>query len=96
LTAFCALVDLCRSLSYLETDKSENVHFYQKYGFTVVGKADVLGIPNWFMSRPPGITFERGYKQCGNTRAWPAAPCGQQRPSSDSPMQPLRRHRCPS
>jgi GNAT superfamily N-acetyltransferase len=52
LRAFCAIVDDCRSLSYLETDKSENIRFYQKFGFRVVAEAEVLGIANWFMSRP--------------------------------------------
>jgi GNAT superfamily N-acetyltransferase len=52
LRAFCAMVDDCRSLSYLETDKSENVRFYEKFGFTVVAEAEVLGVANWFMSRP--------------------------------------------
>lgn len=56
LTAFCVLVDLCQTLSYLETDKSENIRFYRKFGFTVVAEAEVLGVPNWFMSRSPGIT----------------------------------------
>ena len=37
---------------YLETDKSENVRFYQKFGFTVVAQAEILGVANWFMSRP--------------------------------------------
>ena len=44
--------DDCAALSYLETDKSENVRFYQKFGFRVTEQATVLGIPNWFMSRP--------------------------------------------
>ena len=52
LRAFCAIVDDHRSLSYLETDKSENVRFYQKFGFRVVARAEVLGVANWFMSRP--------------------------------------------
>jgi ribosomal protein S18 acetylase RimI-like enzyme len=52
LQAFCAIVDDFRSLSYLETDKSENVMFYQKFGFKVVGETKVLGVANWFMSRP--------------------------------------------
>jgi len=51
LAAFCARMDEGRTLSYLETDKAENVRFYQKYGFTVIGEAEVLGVPNWFMSR---------------------------------------------
>jgi hypothetical protein len=44
-----------RALSYLETDKSENVRFYEKFGFTVNAEAKILGIPNWFMSRSPRI-----------------------------------------
>ena len=50
---FCARMDDCRTLSYLETDKSANVRFYEKFGFTVVAEAKVLGVSNWFMSRPP-------------------------------------------
>lgn len=52
LAQFCARMDDCAALSYLETDKSENVHFYQKFGFSVIAEAEILGIPNWFMSRP--------------------------------------------
>ena len=52
LAEFCARMDECGALSYLETDKSENVRFYQKFGFRVIEEAPVLGIPNWFMSRP--------------------------------------------
>jgi hypothetical protein len=48
-------MDDCGMLLYLETDKSENVPFYQKFGFTVVAEADVLGVPNWFMSRAARI-----------------------------------------
>ncbi len=40
--------------AYLETDKAENVGFYQRFGFRVVDEADVLGVPNWFMQREPG------------------------------------------
>jgi ribosomal protein S18 acetylase RimI-like enzyme len=54
---FCARMDDGRTLSYLETDKSENVRFYQKFGFAVTAKTEVLGIPNWFMSRPARIAF---------------------------------------
>ena len=49
---FCERMDSDGALSYLETDKSENVHFYQKFGFTVIAEAHILGVPNWFMSRP--------------------------------------------
>jgi hypothetical protein len=53
LTRLCADVDDKDAPSYLETDKSENVGFYQRFGFSVAGKAEVLGITNWFMSRLP-------------------------------------------
>ena len=49
---FCARMSECGTFSYLETDKSENVRFYQKFGFSVIAEAEILGIPNWFMSRP--------------------------------------------
>lgn len=56
LSAFCERMDQEHALSYLETDKLENVGFYQKFGFRVIEQAPVLGIPNWFMSRPPRTT----------------------------------------
>jgi ribosomal protein S18 acetylase RimI-like enzyme len=51
LAAFCARLDEGKARAYLETDKTENVRFYRKFGFDVVAQADVLGVPNWFMSR---------------------------------------------
>jgi ribosomal protein S18 acetylase RimI-like enzyme len=54
LTAFCAHMDAYGAVAYLETDRQANVHFYQKFGFAVVAEADVMGVPNWFMSRPGG------------------------------------------
>lgn len=51
LEAFCAVVDGFRGQAYLETDKPENLGFYEKFGFTTMQVADVLGVPNWFMSR---------------------------------------------
>lgn len=54
LSAFCERMDQEHALAYLETDKLENVGFYQKFGFRVIEQAPVLDIPNWFMSRPPG------------------------------------------
>jgi GNAT superfamily N-acetyltransferase len=52
LRSFCAVMDACRAISYLETDKPENVRLYQRFGFKVIESADVLGVRNWFMSRP--------------------------------------------
>ena len=45
-------MDAGRSAAYLETDKAENVTFYQRFGFRVTAQEDVLGVPNWFMLRP--------------------------------------------
>jgi ribosomal protein S18 acetylase RimI-like enzyme len=50
---FCARMDAEGELAYLETDKPENVRFYEKVGFVTVEQAAVLGVPNWFMRRDP-------------------------------------------
>jgi ribosomal protein S18 acetylase RimI-like enzyme len=50
---FCARMDALPSPAYLETDKPENVRFYERFGFQVVGDALVLGVPTWFMVRTP-------------------------------------------
>jgi GNAT superfamily N-acetyltransferase len=47
----CARMDRQGSLLYLETDKPENVRFYQRYGFETVGQGPVLGVTNWYMQR---------------------------------------------
>jgi GNAT superfamily N-acetyltransferase len=49
-------LDEARLLGYLETDRPENVPFYEKHGFVVVGEAPVIGVPNWFMQRRPAKT----------------------------------------
>jgi ribosomal protein S18 acetylase RimI-like enzyme len=51
LHTFCAVADSTGASAYLETDKSENVRLYQRFGFHVMESAEVLGIPNWFMFR---------------------------------------------
>jgi GNAT superfamily N-acetyltransferase len=38
---------------YLETDRPEAVGFYRRYGYAVIGEQEVLGVPTWFMRRPP-------------------------------------------
>jgi ribosomal protein S18 acetylase RimI-like enzyme len=52
MTAFCQRMDEAGSLAYLETDKPENTAFYKKHGFVLDGEDTVLGMPNWYMSRP--------------------------------------------
>lgn len=48
---FCARMDAAGEDAYLETDKQVNVRFYERFGFEVVGREEVLGVPNWFMVR---------------------------------------------
>ncbi len=51
LREFCSRMDASRSMAYLETDKRENVPFYERFGFQVAAEQQVLGVPNWFMTR---------------------------------------------
>ena len=48
---FCARMDAAGEDAYLETDKPVNVRFYERFGFEVTGEQEVLGVPNWFMTR---------------------------------------------
>ena len=48
---FCAQMDATGEDAYLETDKPENVRFYERFGFEVVGEEEVIGVPNWYMAR---------------------------------------------
>jgi ribosomal protein S18 acetylase RimI-like enzyme len=50
----CRRLDAGVDVGYLETDKPENVRFYERFGFELVGEEDVIGAPNWFMIRRPG------------------------------------------
>jgi len=58
LSGFCERMDQERTFSYLETDKMENVGFYQRFGFRVAAESTVLGVPNWFMSRTARLSDE--------------------------------------
>jgi GNAT superfamily N-acetyltransferase len=48
-----ARLDRAQELGYLETDKTENVRFYERFGFEMVGEQPVIGVTNWFMRRKP-------------------------------------------
>ena len=48
---FCAQMDAACEDAYLETDKPENVRFYERFGFEVVGEQEVLGVTNYFVLR---------------------------------------------
>ena len=51
LKEFSRRMDAYGAPAYLETDKPENVRFYQRFGFQVTGERRVLDVPNWFMTR---------------------------------------------
>jgi ribosomal protein S18 acetylase RimI-like enzyme len=48
---FCAQMDAAHEDAYLETDKPENVSFYERFGFEIFGEQEVLGVTNYFMLR---------------------------------------------
>jgi ribosomal protein S18 acetylase RimI-like enzyme len=50
----CGEMDALPDIAHLETDKEENVRFYERFGFEVTGEARVLGMRNWYMQRIPG------------------------------------------
>jgi len=38
--------------AYLETDRPDNAAFYERRGFAVVGRTEILGVPIWRMLHP--------------------------------------------
>lgn len=53
LSAVGVHLDREQQVGYLETDAEANVAFYERFGFEVVERADVIGVANWFMVRRP-------------------------------------------
>jgi hypothetical protein len=49
----CHRLDRAHEVGYLETDKRENVRFYERFGFAVMAEEPVIGVPNWFKRREP-------------------------------------------
>ncbi|MBV8280224.1 MAG: GNAT family N-acetyltransferase [Verrucomicrobia bacterium] len=50
---YCEDLDRTTISGYLETDRPENVAFYQRFGFEMIKQVHVLGIPNFLMRRHP-------------------------------------------
>ena len=50
---YCDDQDQSGLIGYLETDRLENVAFYERFGFKTTGTAAVLGVTNYFMRRTP-------------------------------------------
>jgi len=46
-------VDADRRGAWLETDRRENIAFYERAGFELAGEVPVFDVPVWLMSRPP-------------------------------------------
>lgn len=51
--ALCAAMDDAGEIAFLETETAENVVFYRRLGFEVVSRAELPGLPLWFMRRDP-------------------------------------------
>jgi predicted N-acetyltransferase YhbS len=49
----CRRLDADGLVGYLETDKPQNVRFYERSGYELIGEAAVLDVTNWFMRRVP-------------------------------------------
>lgn len=45
-------VDEASDMAHLETDKPENVRFYERAGFETGEIVDIMGVRNWLMRRP--------------------------------------------
>ena len=45
--------ELVLGLSTTSRTNPENVRFYERFGFEVIGEEEVLGNSNWFMLRRP-------------------------------------------
>jgi ribosomal protein S18 acetylase RimI-like enzyme len=60
LADWLAEVDRDASCAYLETDRPENVAFYERAGFAVLGETQIFSVPVWRMRRPdmsaPGVS----------------------------------------
>ncbi len=50
---YCNHVDKLGMAAYHETDQPQNVKFYERFGFKVVGEESINGVLNWYLWRPP-------------------------------------------
>ena len=50
---YCGAIDLVGDAGYLETDRQENVRFYERFGFVTTKEVTVLGVTNFMMRREP-------------------------------------------
>lgn len=50
---YCRALDQAGRTGYLETDRTETVSFYERFGFQVTAEIEVLHLPNFLMTRVP-------------------------------------------
>ncbi|MBU2534971.1 MAG: GNAT family N-acetyltransferase [Chloroflexi bacterium] len=50
---YCNHVDGLGMAAYHETDRPENVKFYERFGFKIIGEELIMNFPNWYMWRSP-------------------------------------------
>ncbi len=55
---FCSKIDSKQEVAFLETEKTENVKFYERFGFKVVGEDGPLDVTQWYMRRSPSGAAE--------------------------------------
>jgi len=48
---YCNYLDENKKFAYMETDRFENIRFYERFGFEVTGEAEVLNVPTWLMAK---------------------------------------------
>jgi ribosomal protein S18 acetylase RimI-like enzyme len=53
----CQIIDQKLDAAYLEADRPENLALYERFDFSTIAEADILGVPNWFMWRSARETF---------------------------------------
>ena len=49
---YCSHIDKLGMAAYHETDRPENVKFYERFGYEVIGEETILDFPNWYFWRP--------------------------------------------
>ena len=52
MTRYCEALEKAGEPGYLETDRPGNVAFYRRFGFETTQELPVIGVTNYFMSRP--------------------------------------------
>ena len=55
MTRYCEALAKAREPGYLETDRPGNVAFYRRFGFETTQELPVIGVTNYFMSRPVAV-----------------------------------------